>query len=199
MPKNVRRASIRGSITLVIAQNMMLPRLNSAAPLTEYMTRHGWGTNCMCRRLYRYVPRPAWEVSNKAFDTSRSEPGNTLQRNRQQSKHLTAPILLLIGLHLSGLLIHRTHYSLTLDRHTLPTGKRHVKTSYDTIWDAILTCARKLTWVSLICHTKPTTKKWKTEKRKSKKMDMLHLNPDRFTFLVSAYPGCPGKEAIKRV
>jgi len=26
-----------------------------------------------------------------------------------------------------------------------------------------------------------------------------HLNPDFFTFLVSAYPGCPGKEAIKQV
>jgi len=33
---------------------------------------------------------------------------------------------------------------------------------YDTIQDAILTCARKLTWVSLIYHTEPTTKKCKT-------------------------------------
>jgi len=26
-----------------------------------------------------------------------------------------------------------------------------------------------------------------------------HLNADRFALLVLAYPGCPGKEAIKRV
>ena len=37
-------------------------------------------------------------------------------------------------------------------------------TGYDTIRDAILRCAQKLTWVSLIYHTEPTTKKWKTEK-----------------------------------
>ena len=41
---------------------------------------------------------------------------------------------------------------------------------YDMIRDAILTCAQKLTCVSLIYHTEPTTKKWKTEKKlKSKK------------------------------
>jgi len=34
-------------------------------------------------------------------------------------------------------------------------------------------CAQKLTWVSLICRTEPTTKKWKTEKLKSNKPDML--------------------------
>ena len=38
---------------------------------------------------------------------------------------------------------------------------------------AISTCSRKLIWVSLICRTEPTTKKWKTEKLKSKKTDML--------------------------
>jgi len=26
-----------------------------------------------------------------------------------------------------------------------------------------------------------------------------HLNPDWFTFLVPAYRGCPGKEAVKRM
>ena len=36
-----------------------------------------------------------------------------------------------------------------------------------TIRDAILTCARKPTCVSLIYHTEPTTKKWKTEKVKN--------------------------------
>ena len=37
-----------------------------------------------------------------------------------------------------------------------------------TIRDAILTCARKLTWVSLIYCAETTTKKCKTEKVKSK-------------------------------
>ena len=40
---------------------------------------------------------------------------------------------------------------------------------YDTIRDAILTCARKPTWVSLIYRTKPTTKKCKNRKTKSRK------------------------------
>ena len=39
---------------------------------------------------------------------------------------------------------------------------------YDRIRDAILTCARKPTWVSLIYRTEPATKKCKTEKLKSK-------------------------------
>jgi len=34
---------------------------------------------------------------------------------------------------------------------------------------SIFTCTQKLTQVSLIYHTEPTTKKWKTEKLKSKK------------------------------
>jgi len=40
---------------------------------------------------------------------------------------------------------------------------------YDTIRDAILTCARKLTWVGLIYRTEPTTKKCKNRKTKSRK------------------------------
>jgi len=39
----------------------------------------------------------------------------------------------------------------------------------DTIRDTILMCARKRTRVSLIYRKEPTTKKWKTEKLKSKK------------------------------
>jgi len=46
---------------------------------------------------------------------------------------------------------------------------------YDTIRDAILTCARKPTRVSLIYRTEPTTKKCKTEKLKVKR-DMLRSN-----------------------
>ena len=37
--------------------------------------------------------------------------------------------------------------------------------SYDTIRDAILTCARKPAWVSLIYRTEPTTKKCKNRKK----------------------------------
>jgi len=48
---------------------------------------------------------------------------------------------------------------------------------YDTIRDAILTCARKPTWVSLIYRTETTTKKCKNrEKTKTWKTDMLRSN-----------------------
>jgi len=46
----------------------------------------------------------------------------------------------------------------------------------DTIRDAVLTYAQKLTRVSLIYRTEPTTKKWTTEKLKSKKTDMRRSN-----------------------
>ena len=48
-------------------------------------------------------------------------------------------------------------------------NKWHMRNTilYDTIRDAILTCAQKPTWVSLIYRTEPTTKKCKTEKVKS--------------------------------
>ena len=39
---------------------------------------------------------------------------------------------------------------------------------YDMIRDAILTCARKPTWVSLIYRTEPTSKKWKKQKKTKK-------------------------------
>jgi len=47
---------------------------------------------------------------------------------------------------------------------------------YDTILDAILTCARKPIWVSLIYRPETTTKKCKTEELKRKKTDMLRSN-----------------------
>ena len=48
-----------------------------------------------------------------------------------------------------------------------------VSSCYDTIRDAILTCAPKPTRVSLIYRTEPTTEKWKTEKKlKCKKTSM---------------------------
>ena len=40
----------------------------------------------------------------------------------------------------------------------------HTRIRYDTIRDAILRCARKPTWVSLIYRTQPTTKKCKNRK-----------------------------------
>ena len=42
----------------------------------------------------------------------------------------------------------------------------------DSIRDAILTCAQKLTWVSSIYRTEPNSQKWKTEKLKTKITDM---------------------------
>jgi len=46
---------------------------------------------------------------------------------------------------------------------------------YDTIRDAILTCAQKLIYVSLIYRTEATTKKWgiKTEKHKGISSEVL--------------------------
>ena len=47
--------------------------------------------------------------------------------------------------------------------------RRHVACSlaisYDTIREAISTCTRKPTWVSLIYRTEPTAKKWENEKK----------------------------------
>ena len=88
MPKTVRSASIRGSNTLMTAQNIMLPKLNNTVPQTEYMTLHGWAANCMCLRLYKYTPKPMCEFNNNAFDTSSSYGVNTLQNNIRQTKQL---------------------------------------------------------------------------------------------------------------
>ena len=49
------------------------------------------------------------------------------------------------------------------DRRRTAIGRR-LERSYDTIRDAILTCARMPTRVSLIYRTEPTTKNVKTEK-----------------------------------
>ena len=52
--------------------------------------------------------------------------------------------------------------------HSTPVCVRRETIQNDTIRDAILTCARKPTWVSLIYCTEATTKKYKTENLKSK-------------------------------
>jgi len=60
-------------------------------------------------------------------------------------------------------------------------GRRHevdwlqFTNHYDTTRDAILTCARKPTRVSLTYRTETTIKNCKTEKLKSKKTDMLEV------------------------
>ena len=48
------------------------------------------------------------------------------------------------------------------------TSASEQATRYDTIRDAILTCARKPTRVSLIYRTEPTTKKCKNRRRKTR-------------------------------
>jgi len=61
----------------------------------------------------------------------------------------------------------------------------------DTIRDAISTCAQKLTRVSLICRTEPTTKKRKNRKKlKSKKTDMF-----RFSEVSVNSPGNPWSQS----
>jgi len=47
---------------------------------------------------------------------------------------------------------------------------------YDTIWYAMLMCSQKLTWVSLIYCTAPTTKKWKNRKSKKWTCSEVSLN-----------------------
>ena len=61
---------------------------------------------------------------------------------------------------------------------------------YDTIRDAILTCARKPTWVSLIYRTEPTTKKCKNRKTKSRKQICSEITVNS--------PGNPCSEYLRR-
>ena len=70
--------------------------------------------------------------------------------------------------HISG---HPSAAGQAQDRESSPARDRRSTTvpRHHTIRDAILVCARKPTWVSLIYRTEPTTKKCKTKKLKSKK------------------------------
>ena len=57
---------------------------------------------------------------------------------------------------------HKRYYTLV---HNLRLSwVEYVEVKYDTIQDAILTCARELTWVSLIYHTEPAIKKVQQKK-----------------------------------
>ena len=61
---------------------------------------------------------------------------------------------------------------------------------YDTIRDAILTCARKPTWVSLIYRMQPTTKKCKNGTTKSRKQICSEITVNS--------PGNPCSEYLRR-
>ena len=59
---------------------------------------------------------------------------------------------------------HKTNRTEQIQKYVLivPTARSRIRVRtirYDTIRDAILTCARKLTWVSLVYRTEPTNKK----------------------------------------
>ena len=72
-----------------------------------------------------------------------------------------------------------------------------------TIRDAILTCARKPTWVSFICRTEPTTKKCKNRKTKSRKQICSEITVNSLGNPCSESwkrkrKGCGGKDLQKR-
>ena len=73
---------------------------------------------------------------------------------------------------------------------------------YDTIRDAILTCAQKLTWVSLIYRTESTTKKENRKKLLSKKRICSEVTVKIWSIHVVSpeeeKEGCGGKELQKR-
>jgi len=74
---------------------------------------------------------------------------------------------------------------------------------YDTIRDAILTCARKPTRVSLIYRTEPTTKKCKNRKTKSSKQICSEVTVNSLGNPCSESrrrkrKGCGGKDLQKR-
>jgi len=80
---------------------------------------------------------------------------------------------------------------------------RWAELMYDTIRDAILTCARKPSWVSLIYRTEPTTKKCKNRKTKSRKQICSEITVNRLGNPCSESwrrktKGCSGKDLQKR-
>ena len=79
-----------------------------------------------------------------------------------------------------------------------PCTCNHDTIRYDTIRDAILTCTRKPTRVSLIYRTKPTTKKCKTEKLKSK-TGMLKSNSKQSGESVESVLKKKRKATVRRI
>jgi len=78
---------------------------------------------------------------------------------------------------LSSLCVHRRRNHCSTRPY--PSSKLNLLAyiRYDTIQDAILTCARKPTLVSLIYRTEPTTKKCKTEKNKVTRSSAIAEGP----------------------
>jgi len=64
---------------------------------------------------------------------------------------------------------HCPHLPLSAVARCRSIARTRGELRHDTIRDAILTCARKPTWVSLIYRTEPTTKKCENRKTKSRK------------------------------
>ena len=59
-----------------------------------------------------------------------------------------------------------------------------------TIRDAILTCNQKLTWVSLIYRTEPTTQKWKNRKKTKSKKRICSLTLSDIGFVSNSANRC---------
>ena len=125
------------------------------------------------------------------IDTSsaitRSRPAASLDMLNAVSRSVTAashqrPIVLL-------LIRESTFDADSLAKPKVLTGR--MTSRYDTIRDAILTCARKPTRVSLIYRTEPTTKKCKNRKKtKSRKQICSEITVNS--------PGNPRSEYLSR-
>ena len=86
---------------------------------------------------------------------------------------------------------YKAHSKVTSVQRTFYRITRVYTLIYDTIRDAILTCARKPTWVSLIYRTEPTTKKCRNRKKtKSRKQICSEITANS--------PGNPRSEYLSR-
>ena len=77
--------------------------------------------------------------------------------------------------------------------------KTHTSIRYDTIRDAILTCARKPTWVSFIYRTEPTTKKCKNRKTKRRKQICPEIAVNSLGIHVVNPEEEKGRAAVERI
>ena len=110
-------------------------------------------------------------------------------------------ILFLINLHPTFRLIR------TRGKHSIDKIKWQYKFAlydtirYDTIRDAILTCARKPTWIGLIYRTETTTKNCKIEKLKSTSRYVRSNSESLGNHVVRSEKkkGCSGKDLQKKV
>ena len=93
------------------------------------------------------------------------------------------------------LLLFAVCLKIQLSSQTEKTGNRKKegkdRIRYDTIRDAILTCARKPTWVGLIYRKEPTTKKCKNRKK-------LKVEKQIWSEITVNSPGNPCSEYLRR-